>query len=85
MMDINAVHEALPEAEVVVDRFHVTQHYRECADNVRKHELKQLKKELIDDEYTEIKQTMWPFSLFQYEIGLKEARISSMGNEPEIN
>jgi len=58
---INAVHEALPEAEVVVDRFHVAKHYRECADNVRKHELKRLKKELTDDEYTEIKQTMWPF------------------------
>ncbi len=52
---INAVHEALPEAEVVVDRFHVAKHYVECTDNVRKHELKRLKKELTDDEYTEIK------------------------------
>ena len=58
---INAVHEALPEAEVVVDRFHVAKHYRECADSVRKRELKRLRKELNDDEYEQIKQTMWPF------------------------
>lgn len=71
---INAVHEALPEAEVVVDRFHVAKHYRECADNARKHELKRLKKELTDDEYTEIKQTMWPFRKFWEDLDADEQK-----------
>ncbi|WP_431064815.1 transposase [Methylotuvimicrobium sp.] len=32
----NAVLETLPKAQVVVDRFHVAKHYRDCADKARK-------------------------------------------------
>ena len=58
---INAVREALPNAEVVIDRFHVAKHYRDCADQVRKRELKRLKAELSSEAYQKIQNTMWPF------------------------
>lgn len=58
---INAVYEALPNAVVVVDRFHVAKDYRDCADQVRKRELKRLKAELSSEEYQKIQNTMWPF------------------------
>lgn len=58
---INAVKEVLGEAVVVVDRYHVAKKYRDCADKLRKQELKRLKAELPEDEYDTIKGTMWPF------------------------
>jgi transposase len=58
---INAAHEALPNADVVIDRFHVAKDYRGCADLVRKRELKRLKQELSKEEYQQIQHTMWPF------------------------
>jgi len=59
---INAAHEELPEADVVVDRFHVAKAYRGCADAVRKQELKRLKQELPTAEYEALtKATRWPF------------------------
>jgi len=57
----NAIQEQLPEAKIVIDRFHVAKGYRSCADAVRKQEVKQLKKELSKDEYEQIKGAMWPF------------------------
>lgn len=59
---INAAHEELPEADVVVDRFHVAKAYRGCADAVRKQELNRLKQELPKAEYEALtKETRWPF------------------------
>jgi transposase len=58
---INAAHEVLPRARVVIDRFHVAKAYRVCADNLRKHELKRLKTELPAAEYAALKGTLWPF------------------------
>ncbi len=58
---INAVKEELPDADVVVDRFHVAKAYRECADEARKSELKKLKQELSETEYDQLKGLMWPF------------------------
>jgi transposase len=58
---ISAVREALPHACIVIDRFHVAKHYRECADTLRKQELKRLRKELSKDEAEQLKETMWPF------------------------
>lgn len=57
----NAVKEELPQADVVVDRFHVAKAYRECADDMRKSELSRLKKELPESEYDQLKGLMWPF------------------------
>lgn len=56
-----AAREAVPWAEIVVDRFHVAKAYRECADVVRKKETRRLKKELGRAEYEEMKGAMWPF------------------------
>ena len=58
---VNAVQEQLPGAKVVVDRFHVAQAYRDCADTVRKREVKRLKQELSESEYEQLKGAMLPF------------------------
>ncbi len=58
---VNAAQAELPNAKIVVDRFHVAKAYRACADRVRKRELKRLKKELSEAEYKRLKGTMWPF------------------------
>ena len=58
---VNASHEVLPDAAVVIDRFHVAKDYRSCADKLRKKELKRLKTELSNAEYDKIKHAMWPF------------------------
>lgn len=58
---INAVREALPEAEVVIDRFHVAQQYNKGVDNLRKTVLKELKQALDKEAYSQLKGVMWPF------------------------
>ncbi len=58
---VNAAQEQLPAVKIVIDRFHVAQSYRNCADTVRKKELKVLKRELSEKEYEKIKGAMWPF------------------------
>jgi transposase len=58
---INAVKEVLGQALVVVDRYHVAKKYRDCADTLRKQELKRLKAELSEAQYDTIKGAMWPF------------------------
>jgi transposase len=56
-----AVREELKTTQIVVDRFHVTQHYYQGADNLRQQELKRLKQELPPDEYQILKGSMWAF------------------------
>jgi transposase len=46
-----AVREEIPTARIVIDRFHVAQHYRAAAEQVRKQELLHLKKTLPKAEY----------------------------------
>jgi transposase len=58
---VRAIEEEVPWAEIVIDRFHVARAYRDCADTVRKKELKRLKRVLPKAEYAEIKGAMWPF------------------------
>jgi transposase len=57
---ISAVEQMLPGATIVLDRFHVARHYREAVDELRKQEMKRLKKELSKEEIEEIKHTLWP-------------------------
>jgi transposase len=86
---VNAAQEQLPGVKIVIDRYHVAKAYRDCADQVRKQELKVLKRELSEDEYEEVKGAMWAFRkcpeklkdeekqllkrLFNYSPRLKEA------------
>jgi transposase len=51
---VSAIEEAVPWAELVIDRFHVARAYRDCADTVRKQELKRLKRALPKAEYAEL-------------------------------
>ena len=56
----NAVKEVLGKGvQVVVDRFHVAKLYRKGLDDLRKKELKRLKKELPEADYKEFKGVMW--------------------------
>ena len=57
---INAVKEVFGrKIKVVIDRFHVAKHYRSGVDTLRKHELKRLKKELDETDYSRLKGAMW--------------------------
>ena len=56
-----AAREELKGVTIVVDRFHVTQHYHEAADDLRQEELRRLKKELSKEEYQQLKGSMWAF------------------------
>ena len=57
---INAAKEVFgKKTKIVIDRFHVAKQYRSSFDDVRKKELKRLKKELADDEYKKLKNIMW--------------------------
>lgn len=47
------------KVRVVVDRFHVAKLYRGAVDDLRKSELKRLKKELPEAEYQSLKGAMW--------------------------
>ena len=57
---INAAIEVFgKKIRIVIDRFHVAKLYRKVVDNVRKQEMKRLKKELNDKEYAQLKNAMW--------------------------
>ena len=66
---INAANEALPTAEVVIDRFHVAAHYNKGVDTLRKHVLKELKQSLDEDAYSQLKGMMWPFRRHYWDLG----------------
>jgi transposase len=58
---VSAIEEEVPWAEIVIDRFHVARAYRDCADTVRKQELKRLKRARPKAEYAALQGAMWPF------------------------
>ena len=72
---IEAVREELPQAQIVVDRFHVTRHYHQAADQLRQSELKRLKKELPAEAYQELKGNMWAFRKQPDDLTAEERRV----------
>lgn len=60
---------------IVVDRFHVTIKYREAADNLRKQELKRLKRELEDEAYKQLKGSMWAFRKKRADLNPEERKV----------
>jgi transposase len=57
---VSAVEEALPNALIVIDRFHVARHYRDAVDTLRKQEIKRLRKELPEQQHDDLKHILWP-------------------------
>ena len=57
----SAVTEVLPDAAIVIDRFHVARHYRKGVDELRKQEVRRLKTELPKEQHSDLKHTLWPF------------------------
>lgn len=72
---VNAVKEVLDQAVVVVDRYHVAKKYRDCADTLRKQELKRLKTELPKADYQSLKGAMWPFRHNKADLGQNEVEL----------
>jgi len=58
---ITAAQEVLPDATIVIDRFHVARQYRDAVDALRKQEVRRLKQELPKDATDDLKHTLWPF------------------------
>jgi transposase len=56
---VNAASEELPQATIVIDRFHVARQYRDALDSLRKQEFKRLKDELPKDEQPVLDKTLW--------------------------
>jgi transposase len=69
-----AIKEELPQARLVIDRFHVARAYRDCLDEVRKVELRRLKKELPTQEYKALKGSLWALRKHQQDLSPEEAR-----------
>jgi len=78
-----SVREELPKANIVIDRFHVTQHYSKAAesfprfigDKLRQQELKRLKDELPKEEYQLLKGNMWAFRKKKVDLNPKERKV----------
>jgi transposase len=57
---VNAAKEVFGKrVKIVIDRFHVAKVYRRGLDNLRKKELRRLKQELSEDDYGQLKGSMW--------------------------
>jgi len=57
---INASKEVFGKrVRIVIDRFHVAKLYRKIVDNIRKQEMRKLKKSLSEEEYKKLKGVMW--------------------------
>jgi len=69
---VTAAQHALPQAVIVIDRFHVARHYRDAADSLRKQELKRLQQELPKAEVKRLKQTLWLFRKRAAELDAEE-------------
>jgi transposase len=57
---VTAVRDVLPDATLVIDRFHVARHYRDGVDQLRKQELRRLRATLPEEQQDELKHILWP-------------------------
>jgi transposase len=78
---INAAHEVLGQAQVVVERFHVAEQYRAAADRVRKQELNRLERELPKADYQQLKGSLHAFRQNQADLSPDErALLARLGS-----
>jgi transposase len=76
---ITAVQEALPDATIVLDRFHVARQYRNAVDELRKQEVRRLRKELPKAAQDDLKHTLWPFRKRAADLDVEEqARLAGL-------
>jgi len=76
---ISAVQEALPDATIVLDRFHVARQYRNAVDDLRKQEIRRLQKELPKAAQDDLKYTLWPFRKREADLDVEEqARLAGL-------
>ncbi len=54
-----ALSEELSKVRIVIDRFHVAKTYRDGVDGLRKREMKRLKSALSEEEYKQLKGSLW--------------------------
>jgi len=72
---VQAVHEVLPKARQVIDRFHVAKLYRQAADDLRKTELNRLRKTLSKADYQQLKGSLWAFRKNQADLAPDEQAV----------
>jgi transposase len=76
---ITAVAEVLPDATIVLDRFHVARQYRNAVDELRKQEVRRLQKELPKAAQDDLKHTLWPFRKREADLDVEEqARLDTL-------
>jgi transposase len=56
---VTAVQETLPDATIVVDRFHVARHYQDGVDTLRTQEVRRLRAALPADQQDDLKHLIW--------------------------
>ena len=72
---INAVKEVLKGVKIIADRFHVSKWYRKGLDDLRKQEMKRLKKELSEVEYKKLKNVMWVLRKNSLDLDCEECQV----------
>jgi transposase len=70
-----AARKEVKTARIVIDRFHVTRHYRDAADRVRKQEQVRLKAELPKEEYKQLKGLLWAFRKSRKDLNPEERKV----------
>jgi transposase len=70
-----AVREELPQARIVIDRFHIARAYRDGLEDLRKQELGRLKKELPAGEYKQLKGNLWALRKKPTDLTAEERRL----------
>ncbi|MEI7844476.1 MAG: ISL3 family transposase [Chloroflexota bacterium] len=70
-----AIREELSQVRLVIDRFHVTRAYRDCVDEIRKVELRKLKKELPVTDYELLKGNFWALRKHKSDLSPEEKKV----------
>lgn len=83
---LQAAREVLPEAEIVIDRFHVAKNYHHVVDQLRQQELRRLKTILPEATYDEFKGLMWVYRRHWWEAdeGQQERLAHLFGYAPQL-
>ncbi len=84
---VNAAKEVFKKrTRIIIDRFHVARLYRNDLDDLRKKEMRRLKKELPEKEYGKLKGAMWALKKREEELSGEEKQVLKclFGHSPEL-